>query len=75
MGRLVEPHGFTAVPPPTALRRAEPSDPSAKAYGRRAEAYPPPPRLRTIPFSHSSTALHPLPSAKEGKKDLTTSQV
>ena len=52
MGRLVEPHGFTAVPPPTALRRAEPSDPSAKAYGQRAEAYPhPSPPLRAGPSS------------------------
>ncbi len=46
---FVEPHGFTAVAPSTTLRRAEPSDPSAKAYGRRAEAYPPSPRLRRIP--------------------------
>ncbi len=45
--RPVEPHGFPAVAP--ALRRAEPSDPSAKAYGRRAEAYPPSPRLRRMP--------------------------
>ena len=42
------------------LRRAEPS-----------EAYPPPPRLRTVPSSHSSTGLHPWLSAKEGKLDFS----
>ena len=55
----VEPHGLTAVAPLHRLRRAEPS-----------EAYPPSPRLRTVPTSHSSTGLHPWPSAKEGKKRL-----
>ncbi|MEE9233705.1 MAG: hypothetical protein V3U07_09615 [Nitrospirales bacterium] len=72
----VEPHGFSllrrssfgyegraAVAPPTAFLREQPSDPSAKAYGRRAEGYPPcllrrssrfgcegrAPRLRRIP--------------------------
>ena len=53
---LVEPHGLTAVAPLHTLRRAEPS-----------EAYPPSPRLRRVPTSHSSTGLHPWLSAKEGK--------
>ena len=53
----VEPHGLTAVAPLHTLRRAEPS-----------EAYPPSPRLRRVPTSHSSTGLHPWPSAKEGKR-------
>jgi hypothetical protein len=52
----VEPHGLTAVAPLHTLRRAEPS-----------EAYPPSPRLRRVPTSHSSTGLHPWLSAKEGK--------
>src|SRR3990170_5227780 len=56
----VEPHGLTAVAPLHTLRRAEPS-----------EAYPPSPRLRRVPTSHSSTGLHPWPSAKEGKNMLT----
>ncbi len=33
----MEPHGFRAVAPSTALRREKPSDPSDKDYGRRAE--------------------------------------
>jgi hypothetical protein len=52
----VEPHGLTAVAPLQTLRGAEPS-----------EAHPPSPRLRRVPTSHSSTGLHPWPSAKEGK--------
>jgi hypothetical protein len=51
----VEPHGLTAVVPLHARRRAEPS-----------EAHPPSPRLRRVPTSHSSTGLHPWPSAEEG---------
>ena len=67
---LVEPHGLSllrrssvgyegraAVAPLHMLRRAEPS-----------EAYPPSPRLRRVPTSHSSTGLHPWLFAKEGKK-------
>jgi len=53
---IVEPHGLTAVAPLHMLRRAKPS-----------EAYPPSPRLRRVPTSHSSTGLHSWPSAKEGK--------
>jgi hypothetical protein len=56
LSRRVEPHGLTAVAPLHTLRRAEPS-----------EAYPPSPRLRRVPTSHSSTGLHPWLSAKEGK--------
>src|SRR3989304_2543151 len=52
----VEPHGLTAVAPLHMLRRAKPS-----------EAYPPSPRLRRGPTSHSSTGLPPWLSAKEGK--------
>jgi hypothetical protein len=53
----VEPHDLTAVAPLRTCRRAEPS-----------EAHPPSPRLRRVPTSHSSTGLHPWPSAEEGKK-------
>ncbi len=79
----MEPHGLTAVVPSTALRRAQPSDPSAKAYGQRAEAYPPslstppkqPLRLRRPGAKATEdTLIHPCPHgrgflrfAEEGK--------
>ncbi len=62
------------------LRRAQHSDPSAKAYGRRAEAYHPSPMLLRIFSSHHSRVYpafvalgyygvvgHPWLSTKEGK--------
>jgi len=69
----VEPHGLTAVAPLHRLRRAEPSEAYPPCLLRRSSRFGcegRAPRLRRVPTSHSSTGLHPWPSAKEGKKRL-----